>query len=126
MPLLLFVCAVGGGLWYYIREELQILHPRDGVGDISVLDVPSRFPLALDDVVALLDEVLEEHLCRYGDHESGIVRAVADVVVGCDDLLHSCHYITVSGCHSQIGCHNLRGNDTVPVISVEGAIGVLL
>ena len=57
--------------------------------DIPVLDISSRLPFALDNVVGLLDEVLKEHLRGDGDHESGIVRAVGDVVVGCDDLLYT-------------------------------------
>ena len=97
LPLLLLVCAIGGRLGHDIGQKLQVLHSGDGVRHVAVLDVSAGLPLALDDVVALLDEVLEEHLCCDGDDEGSVVAAVADVVVGGDDLLHSGDYEDVSG-----------------------------
>lgn len=55
--------------------------------DVSILDVPPRLALGLDDVVALLDEVLQEHLSSDCYDEGGVVGALVDVVVLLDDLL---------------------------------------
>lgn len=59
--------------------------------NITILDVPSRLLLGLDDVVGLLCEVLDEHLCGYCNGEGCIVGACRDVLIGTNDLLHSCH-----------------------------------
>lgn len=56
---------------------------------VPILNIPPRLLLALDDVVGLLDEVLQEHFGGDGDHEGGVVGAVGDVVVGCDDFLYA-------------------------------------
>ena len=55
--------------------------------DVTILDVPPRLALRLDDVVRLLDKMLQEHLSSDGDDEGGVVGAVVDVVVLRDDLL---------------------------------------
>ena len=43
--------------------------------NVFVLYIPSRLPLASDDVVAVLDEMLKEHFSSNGDYEGGIVAA---------------------------------------------------
>ena len=118
--------SVGCGLGHDVRQKFQVLHPAHCARHISVLDIAARLPLALDNVVALLDEVLEEHFRCDGYDEGGVVGAVTDVVVGGDDLLHSGHYNGVSRGSRQGGWWSVRGSDTVPVISAEGVIGVLL
>lgn len=57
--------------------------------NIPILDIPSRLlrMFALDLVIGLLNEMLEEHLGGDGDDEGGIVGALGDVGVGVDDLL---------------------------------------
>ena len=42
---------------------------------------------ALDLVVSLFDEMLEEHFSGDCDDEGGIVRALVDVGIGVDDFL---------------------------------------
>ena len=73
--------------------------------NIPILNISSRLPLAFDDVVALLDEMLEEHLSSDGNDKGGIVGAVADVLVGVYDLLHAgnCSLILASSCANDVG-----------------------
>lgn len=104
--LLLLDLLVGLGLGDDVCQEFEVFHTSDCVGcevvslsvenlvrgrrvhtDVTVLDVPARLTLRLDDVVGLLDEVLQEHLGSDGDYKGGVVRAVVDIVVLRDDLL---------------------------------------
>ena len=81
--------------------------------------------------------MLEEHLGRHSDDEGGIVTAGGDIGVGSTDLLYSGHYSlsmvwfrrkptnrSNSRRHREAGC--VQGKETVPVTSLEGAMGVLL
>jgi hypothetical protein len=63
---------------------------RSLLTDVVILDVSSGLLLRLDDFMGLFDEMLHEHLCRYGDHECGVVGASVNIFICVDDLLHSC------------------------------------
>jgi hypothetical protein len=76
--LLLFDFFIWNSLWDHINKELEIVEMRDSTcfdvlemedewegrwcTEISVLDVTSRLPLRLNDVMALFRKVLDEHL----------------------------------------------------------------
>ena len=104
--LLLLDLLVGLGLGYDICQEFEVFHTSDCVGweivgtsperplrgrglhtDVTVLDIPARLALRLDNVVRLFDKMLQEHLSSDGDYECGVVRAAVDFVVLRDDLL---------------------------------------
>jgi len=77
--------------------------------------------------VGLLDQVLQKHLSSDGDYEGGVIAAAVDVVVLRDDLLDTGDWKCVRWCYWYYRVlQDVRGRETVPVISLEGAIGVLL
>lgn len=106
--LLLLDLLVGLGLGDDVCQEFEVLHTSDCVGcgyvsvisesavveqgtltNVTILNVPARLALRLDDVVRLFDEMLQKHLRSDGDYECGVVGAAVDVVVLRDNLFHT-------------------------------------
>lgn len=105
LRLFLLVLFVGHGSRNDIREEFEVVEARYciccflmsqdivrlGASSIPtyvfVLDITSGFPLGFDNIVSSFGEIVHKHFSSDGDHESRIVRAAVNAVVGVDDLL---------------------------------------